>query len=130
MPQNESDRRPHFLISDTAHTEPYTPVPSRGKTFKLPPRERRAHGQKLLRQFDRLREETDTVIADWRPLMNSGPGLIKRRGMKKADVLRNHLLTPNGFLDPISESSGLFIQILGEELQLRLQNGDMSQFFR
>ena len=76
MPQNESDRRPHFLISDAAHTEPYTPIPSRGKTFKLPPRERGSHGQRLLRQFDRLREETDTVIAEQKAFgIDAGNGI-------------------------------------------------------
>ena len=62
MAQNETDKLPHILLADTAHTEPYTPILSRGKTFKLPQRQRQLHGQRLLRQFDRLRQETDEII--------------------------------------------------------------------
>jgi len=64
MAQNETDKFPHILLKDTALTEPYTPISSRGKTFKLPPRNRQEHGQKLLRQFDRLRHEADQVIKE------------------------------------------------------------------
>ena len=64
MAQNETDKFPHILLKDTALTEPYTPISSRGKTFKLPPRNRQEHGQKLLRQFDRLRHEAGQVIKE------------------------------------------------------------------
>jgi hypothetical protein len=64
MPKNESNKFSHLLIKDTAHTELYTPIPSYGKTFQLPPRQRQTHGQKLLHQFDRLRAETSTIIAE------------------------------------------------------------------
>jgi hypothetical protein len=64
MAQNETDKFPHILLKDTAQTEPYTPIPSRGKTFKLPPRDRKEHGQKLLRQFERLRHESDQLIKE------------------------------------------------------------------
>jgi hypothetical protein len=52
MAQNETDKLPHILLKDTAQTEPYTPIPSRGKTFKLPQRIRQEHGQKLLRHLN------------------------------------------------------------------------------
>ena len=64
MVQNETDKFPHILLKDTTLTEPYTPILSRGKTFKLPPRNRQEHGQKLLRQFDQLRHEADQVIKE------------------------------------------------------------------
>ncbi|MDY6990811.1 MAG: S8 family peptidase [Thermodesulfobacteriota bacterium] len=64
MAQNETDKFPHILLKDTALTEPYTPIPSRGKTFKLPPRDRKEHGHKLLRQFEQLRHESDQLIKE------------------------------------------------------------------
>lgn len=64
MAQNETDKFPHILLKDTARTEPYTPIPSRGKTFKLPPRNRQEHGHKLLRQFEHLRHESDLLIKE------------------------------------------------------------------
>lgn len=64
MAQNETDKFPHILLKDTARTEPYTPIPSRGKTFKLPPRNRQEHGHKLLRQFEQLRHESDQLIKE------------------------------------------------------------------
>lgn len=64
MAQNEADNLPHILLKDTAQTEPYTPIPSRGKTFKLPRRNRQEHGKKLLRQFDRLRHEADQMVKE------------------------------------------------------------------
>ena len=64
MAKNEADNLPHILLKDTAQTEPYTPIPSRGKAFTLPRRNRQEHGQKLLRQFDRLRHEADLVVEE------------------------------------------------------------------
>jgi len=64
MAPNETDKLPHILLKDTALTEPYTPFPSRGKTFKLPPRDRQAHGQKLLRKFEQLRHDSDQLIKE------------------------------------------------------------------
>ena len=55
--QPNRDQLKHILIRNTARKEPYTSPSSRGKTFNIPPRQRQTHGQKLLRQFDRLREE-------------------------------------------------------------------------
>lgn len=76
MPSNESDKFPHLLISDTAHTEPYTPISSRGKTFSLPQRQRQSHGQKLLRQFDRIREESRTIISEQKAFgIDAGNGI-------------------------------------------------------
>ena len=63
MAQNEADKIPPIsLLTNSAQTEPYTPIPSRGKTFKLPPRNRQEHGQKLLRQFEQLRHEADRLV--------------------------------------------------------------------
>ena len=64
MAPNETDKFPHILLKDTAQTEPYTPIPSHGKTFKLPPRNRQEHGRKLLRQFEQLRHESDKLIKE------------------------------------------------------------------
>lgn len=76
MPPIESDKFPHLLIPDTAHTEPYTPVLSRGKTIKLPARQRQDHGQNLLHQFDRLRKESDTLIAEQKAFgIDAGNGI-------------------------------------------------------
>ncbi len=76
MAQNETDKLPHILLADTAHTEPYSPIPSRGKTFKLPQRQRQLHGQRLLRQFDRLRQETDAIIAEQKAFgIDAGNGI-------------------------------------------------------
>ena len=52
----------HLLVTDTAHTEPYTSPSSARKTFRVPPRQRYRHGQRLLRQFDDIREEAEDVI--------------------------------------------------------------------
>lgn len=76
MAQDESDKLPHLLLADTTHTEFYTPIPSRGKTFKLPLRQRQSHGQKLLSQFDNLREEIDAVIAEQKAFgIDAGNGI-------------------------------------------------------
>ncbi len=76
MPSDEFDKLPHFLVSDTAHTEPYTSISSRGKTFRLPPRQRQSHGQKLLRKFDRIREESRTIISDQKAFgIDAGNGI-------------------------------------------------------
>ncbi len=76
MAQNETDKLPHILLADTAHTEPYTPILSRGRTFKLPQRQRQLHGQRLLRQFDRLRQETDAIIAEQKAFgIDAGNGI-------------------------------------------------------
>ena len=76
MAQNETDKLPHILLADTAHTEPYTPIPSRGKTFKLPQRQRQLHGERLLHQFDCLRQETDAIIAEQKAFcIDAGNGI-------------------------------------------------------
>jgi len=76
MAQKDPDRLPHVLITDTAHTEPYTSPPSRGKLFKLPRRQRQPHGQKLLRQFDQLREDAERVIAEQKAFgIDAGNGI-------------------------------------------------------
>jgi len=76
MPHDKFDKLPHLLIPDTARIEPYTPVLSRAKIFKLPPRQRQTHGQNLLHQFDRLRKESDTLIAEQKAFgIDAGNGI-------------------------------------------------------
>jgi hypothetical protein len=76
MPTDKLDKLPHLLISYTSQTEPYTPISSSRKTFSLPPRQRRFHGQKLLRRFDRIREESRTIISEQKAFgIDAGNGI-------------------------------------------------------
>lgn len=76
MPQDEPKKLSHILLSDSAHTEPYTPIPSRGKGLILPPRQRQPHGQKLLRQFDHLRAEFADIISEQKAFgIDAGNGI-------------------------------------------------------
>jgi len=64
MPENEPAKLPHLLVTDTATTEPYTSPSSGGKSFAIPPRQRESHGQRLLRQFDLIRTQSRTAVAE------------------------------------------------------------------
>lgn len=76
MPDNEPIKLPHFLITDTAHTEPYTSPSSRGKSFQLPRRQRESHGQGLLRRFDELRGESESIIEEQKAFgIDAGNGI-------------------------------------------------------
>lgn len=76
MPDNEPIKLPHFLITDTAHTEPYTSPSSGGKSFQLPRRQRESHGQGLLRRFDELREESESIIEEQKAFgIDAGNGI-------------------------------------------------------
>jgi hypothetical protein len=76
MPNNDTDRLPHILITDTTRTESYTPPSSMGRTFQFPPRQRQNHGQRLLDQFDRLREEAEVAVAEQRAFgIDAGNGI-------------------------------------------------------
>ncbi len=76
MPNNDTDRLPHILITDTTHTEPYTPPSSMGRTFQFPPRQRQNHGQRLLEQFGRLREEIEVAVAEQKAFgIDAGNGI-------------------------------------------------------
>jgi hypothetical protein len=66
MPGNEQEKLSHLLITGTSTTEPYTSPASGGKTFRVPQRQRQTHGQRLLRQFDAIREQAQTSIAEQR----------------------------------------------------------------
>lgn len=76
MPDNDPNKLSHILIANTARTEPYTSPSSGGKTFELPQRQRLTHGQKLQRQFDQLREESQGVIAEQKAFgIDAGNGI-------------------------------------------------------
>ncbi|MBE9580074.1 MAG: S8 family peptidase [Proteobacteria bacterium] len=76
MPDNELVKLPHFLIADTAHTEPYTSPSSRGKSFRLPRRQRESHGQRLLSRFDELRGESESIIEEQKAFgIDAGNGI-------------------------------------------------------
>lgn len=67
---------PHIFLTDTASTEPYIPPASGGKTFKLPPRQRQQHGQQLLNQFDQIRQQAASVIAEQKAFgIDAGNGI-------------------------------------------------------
>jgi hypothetical protein len=55
---------PHIFIKDSAQTELYRRPATQGPTFHLPPRDRQAHGRRLLSRLDRLREEAQTIGRD------------------------------------------------------------------
>jgi hypothetical protein len=56
------NRLPHLFIKDPAKTELYRhPVSGGGSEFRLPPRNRKTHGRKLLSQLQRLRHEAEAV---------------------------------------------------------------------
>jgi len=76
MPNNKLVKLPHFLIADTAHTEPYTSPSSRGKSFHLPRRQRESHGQRLLSRFHELREESESIIKEQKAFgIDAGNGI-------------------------------------------------------
>jgi hypothetical protein len=76
MPENGPVKLPHILVTDTAHTEPYTSPSSARKPFRLPPRQRQAHGQKLLRQFDDIRQEAENLIEEQKAFgIDAGNGM-------------------------------------------------------
>ena len=52
---------PHIFAKNTAHTELYRHPKTRGPAFLLPPRDRQAHGAKLLSQLDHLKEEAEAI---------------------------------------------------------------------
>ncbi len=76
MPDKKTEKLPHILVTETAHSEPYTSPFSGGKTFTLPGRQRESHGQKLLGQFDRLREESANIFAEQKAFgIDAGNGI-------------------------------------------------------
>ena len=67
---------PHLFLSDTAHTEPYTPPAAGGRPFRLPSRQRQQHGQRLLTHFDQLRQQAEEVFAEQNALgIDAGNGI-------------------------------------------------------
>jgi hypothetical protein len=61
MPDRISENLPHLLIKGTAETELYRSPKSFGGEFKLPPRQRSKHGNKLLSQLESLRREAEIL---------------------------------------------------------------------
>lgn len=66
MPGNEQEKLSHLFVTGTSTTEPYTSPASGGKSFRVPERQRETHGQRLLRQFDTIREQATTAIEEQR----------------------------------------------------------------
>ncbi len=66
MPGNEQEKLHHLLVIGTSTTEPYTSPASGGKPFRVPLRQRETHGQRLLQQFDVVREQAATAIEEQR----------------------------------------------------------------
>ena len=65
MPQSNPSRLRHLLITGTANTEFYTsPATGGGSKSKLPPRQRQAHGQRLLNQLNNLRQEAEKLLEE------------------------------------------------------------------
>lgn len=64
MPANDLERLSHLLIVHTAATEPYTSPSAMGPVFRSTPRQREAHGQRLARQFDAIRQQSLAVIEE------------------------------------------------------------------
>ena len=76
MSKDNPKKLSHILLSGTAHSEAYSPIPSRGKSITLPPRQRNDHGQKLLRQFRNLRAESDAIISEQKAFgIDAGNGI-------------------------------------------------------
>jgi hypothetical protein len=63
MSENQP-KKPHLLIANTSTTEPYTSPSSGRNTFNLPPRQRETHGQRLQKQFDIVREQSEALVAE------------------------------------------------------------------
>jgi len=65
MPQSNPSRLRHLIIIGTANTEFYTsPATGGGSKSKLPPRQRQAHGQRLLNQLNNLRQEAEELLEE------------------------------------------------------------------
>jgi phosphoribosylformimino-5-aminoimidazole carboxamide ribotide isomerase len=66
MPGNNQEKLSHLFVTGTSTTQPYTSPASGGKSFRVPQRQRESHGQRLLRQFDIIREQAATAIEEQR----------------------------------------------------------------
>lgn len=64
MPAIDQERLSHLLIVHTAATEPYTSPSAMGPIFRSTPRQREAHGQRLARQFDAIRQQSQAIIEE------------------------------------------------------------------
>ncbi len=54
-------QRPHLIITDTAHTKPFTSPSSGGGQKPIPDRDRNKHGQYLLQQVHQLEQEAQQL---------------------------------------------------------------------
>lgn len=62
MPNQDRERLPHLLLIGTAFTESYAPPRTGGgKKARLPSRDRRTHGLKLLGQLEQVREKAQAL---------------------------------------------------------------------
>jgi hypothetical protein len=64
MPGNDHERFSHLFIVHTVTTEPYTSTSTRGPTFRTVPRQRETHGQRLARQFEVIRQQSQIAIEE------------------------------------------------------------------
>jgi len=58
MPEQKNDRRLHFILTNTSHTELFKHPTSGPRKLQIPMPDRHAHGQRLLSQFYRLKSQT------------------------------------------------------------------------
>jgi len=66
MPGNNQEKLSHLFVTGTSTTQPYTSPASGGKPFRVPPRQRETHGQRLLRQFDVIRQQAAATLEEQR----------------------------------------------------------------
>ena len=58
MPEQKNDRRLHFILTNTSHTEQFEHPTSGFRKLQTPMPDRQAHGQRLLSQFNKLKSQT------------------------------------------------------------------------
>lgn len=64
MPVNDQEKLSHLLVTGTSTTEQYISPNSGRDSFRYPQRQRETHGQRLLHQFDAIREQAVTAIEE------------------------------------------------------------------
>ncbi len=64
MPANDQEKLSHLLVTGTSTTEQYISPNSGRDSFRYPKRQRKTHGQRLLHQFDVIREQAAAAIEE------------------------------------------------------------------
>ena len=76
MPEQKNDRRLHFILTNTSHTELFKHPTSGFRKLQIPMPDRQAHGQGLLSQFNRLKSQTAEATQKQRDAgLDSGFGI-------------------------------------------------------